>query len=391
MRKTGVLITLALASVLASVLAAEKPLTRGKTEPGTLDRKSLEWIRTEKIRAGYFHRWSPQELPGKLAKADFNTIHVQFCNGGHGQIDRWAELARKNDLRLILGVWWNYPAHRETQQKVPSKIGERYRGFVNGSGRVHTKTVCPTDEKYWLDWVFPDFLAMARKSREADIVGITLDPEFYSSEEPDGGGSYGWYQWAGACCCDSCFGSFLRDAREKKTAADIPAETRGAWLAEGKRSAAYDAHLKKKVEALARRLEQAVHAIDPDVLLGCLAVYEAGDFFARGLRDGFKTAKRPVLIWTETPTYNKGYHAYVDEVYDKFQSLGNVVYVPGLNLAKHAPATLSKQAHDLALHSDGYWVFSQQKKRFLEEANLRSFKSGNGQIVEALSKSELKR
>ena len=145
---------------------------------------------------------------------------------------------------------------------------------------------------------------------------------------------------------------------------------------------------RKKVEALARRMEQAVHAIDPDVLLGCLAVYEAGDFFARGLRDGFKPPDRPVLIWTETPTYNKGYHAYVDDVYAKFQGLGNVIYVPGLNLAKHGPQTLGSQARDLALHSDGYWVFSQQKKRFQDETNLTSFKAGNGEILKALSTSE---
>ena len=115
--------TLCLSPFVSVTAAEEKPPTQAKTEPGTRDRKSLDWIRTEKIRAGYFHRWSPEELPGKLAQAGFNTIHVQFCNAGHGHIDRWARLARENNLRLILGVWWNYPAHRETHQKVPSKIG----------------------------------------------------------------------------------------------------------------------------------------------------------------------------------------------------------------------------------------------------------------------------
>ena len=385
MGKTTVLLALALASVTA---VDEKPTTQAKIEPGTRDRKSLDWIQTEKIRSGYFHRWSAEELPGKLTQAGFNTIHVQFCNAGHGHIDRWARLARENNLRLFLSVWWNYPAHRETQQKVPSRIGERYRGFVNSAGRVHTKTVCPLDKAYWQDWIVPDFLAMAQKARAADIFGITLDPEFYSSEEPGGGGSYGWYQFSGACYCDFCFGSFLRDTGEKTIAADVPAAARGAWLEQQGQPKAYEAHLKKNVQLLARRLEQAVHAIDPDVLLGFLAVYEAGDFFARGLRDGFKTPARPVLIWTETPTYNKGYHAYVDEVYAKFLGLGNVIYVPGLNLAKHGPQTLGSQARDLALHSDGYWVFSQQKKLFQDEANLTSFKVGNGEIVKALSTSE---
>lgn len=360
-------------------------------EPGATqapDRLSLDWIRKEKIRAGYFHRWSSEQLPGKLAEAGFNTMHVQFCNAGYPEIKRWARLARQSNLRLITGVWWSYPPHRETQQGVPSRIGKAYRGFVSSAGRRYTRSLCPVDEPYWRDWVMPGFLEMAKQARAAGIYGITLAPEFYGSAEPDGGGSLGWYYYSGWCYCDYCFDSFAQSIDAADTSADVLTQDRHAWLKKRGHEAAYEEHLKSNVQALARRLEQAVHAIDPDVLLGFLAVYDAGDFFSRGLRDGFKTPDRPVMIWTETPTYNKGYHPYVDDVYSKHQSSEGVIYIPGLYLEAHAPKTLYKQAHDLAMHSDGYWVFTQKQDLFMNATIGEYFKIGNQRIASAAPASD---
>ena len=374
-------------SLTVSVVSVLILAANASAEPKA-DRASLDWTGNEKIRAGYFNRWCSEELPGKLAAAGFNTIHVQFCNAGYGDIKRWAQLAKENNLRLFTSVWWSYPAQRETQQKVPSGIGTRYRGFVNAAGRSHTRTVCPTDEQYWRDWIMPGFVEMAKQAREAGICGITLDPEFYGSAESDGGGNLGWYYFGGMCFCDHCFDSFLQSIDASETPADVPPKDRTAWLKERKHLVAYESNLKKNVQVFARRLEQAVHAIDPDVLLGFLAVYAADDFFSRGLRDGFKTPNRPVTIWTETPTYNKGYHPYVDDVYGKLQSIGDVIYVPGLYLEAHAPMTLGKQVHDLAMHSDGYWIFTNKKGLLLNATIGSYFGGGNKAIASAAPSSD---
>ena len=368
--------------VLVLILAA------GALAEPALDRASLDWIRKEKIRAAYFHRWSSEELPGKLAAAGFNTMHVQFCNAGYPEIKRWGRLARENNLRLITGVWWSYPPHRETQQGVPSRIGKDYRGFVSSAGRRHTRTLCPLDEPYWRDWVMPGFVEMAKQAREAGVYGITLDPEFYGSAEPDGGGSLGWYYFGGRCHCDHCFDSFLQSIGAAESSADVLPKDRDAWLKKRDHWAAYDGHLKDNVQVLARWLEQAVHAIDSDVLLGFLAVYAADDFFSRGLRDGFKTPDRPVMIWTETGTYWKGYRPYVDDVYSELQSIGDVLYVPGLYLEAHAPMTLGKQVHDLAMHSDGYWIFTNKKDLFLNATIGNYFAGGNKAIASAAPTSD---
>lgn len=354
----------------------------GEAEPAPSEHGPQAWIEDEKIRAAYFHRWSPEDLPGKFAEAGFNTIHVQFCNGV-GDFNKWAGLARENGLHFFASTWWSYPAHRQQQHGTDSGIGTRYRGYMNADGRAHTRTVCPVDERYWDDWIMPSALEMARLGRKHGLDGITLDPEMYGSTEPDGGGAYGWYYFAGPCFCDHCFGEFLRAVEPGEALADIlPAERKG-WLEERDLVKAYERRLKQSVQVLARRLEQAVHAIDGHLLLGFLAVYDAGDFFFAGLRDGLKAPGRPVTIWTETPTYKQGYDAYVDEQYEEFQAIGGVIYVPGLWLEAHAPLSLPQQVHDLAMHSDGYWIYF-QSGLMTHPYILQQFRAGNEDISSAL-------
>ena len=381
-------IVLATAILLPAVAFGEKTPedADGPTGP-TADRSSLDWIKTEKIRAAYFHRWSSEELPGKVAEAGFNTMHVQHVHG-HGDLKRWAKLARESNLRLIMGTWWSYPAHRQQHHKTPSGIGTSYRGYVNYAGRSHTRTVCPVDEPYWQDWIMPPPIEMTKLARETGLVGITLDPEMYGSAEPDGGGAYGWYYFAGPCYCDHCFARFQRGVEGADAPLDVPPAQRHAWLEHRELLDAYKGSLKENVQSLARRLEQAVHALDPDLLLGFLAVYDAGDFFFRGLVDGLKTPDRPVMIWTETPTYNKGYHPYVDETYRKFQAMGDVLYIPGLFLEAHAPLTLPQQVHDLAAHSDGYWIYTGRKSLLANIDMGVLLKAGNEKIAESAPPSE---
>lgn len=366
------------------VLAAGSPTAQKPPETAragaALHRSSLEWIQKEKFRAVYCHRWCPEELPAKVAGAGFNTLHVQFCHGGYDDIKRWGRLARENNLRLITSIWWSYPAHRQQQHGTDSGIGGRYRGFVNQVGRLHTRTVCPVDEQYWDDWIVPGMREMARRAGEARLVGIAIDPELYGSAEPDGGGAMGWYYFAGMCFCDRCFGEFLQGIGAAETPANVPPAKRKSWLEKRDLLEPYEARLTDNVQTLARRLEEIVHAIDPNLLLGFLAVYDAGDFFSKGLREGLKTPDCPVMIWTETPTYRKGYHPYVDKVYERFQAVGDVIYIPGLWLEAHPPLGLPEQAHDLAMHSNGYWVFVTHKDLHTHRAILDYFKLGNEKI-----------
>ena len=368
-------------AVVSMLIVAATAQAKSEPAAGTApDRASIDWIKTQTIRAGYMNRWNSEELPAKLAAAGFNTMHVQFCHGGHADIKRWGQLAKESNLRFFTSVWWTYPRQVEAYRGKPTGIGTRYRGFVNAAGESHTKTACPVDERYWREWVTPDLVEMAKQADDAGICGVTIDSELYFTEEPDGRGPLGWYYYSGMCFCDHCFDDFVRSVEAKETSTDILPPDRETWLKERNHLPAYEANLKDNVEAQARRLEQAVHAIDPDLLLGFLAVYDAGGFFFDGLRDGFKTPERPVTIWTETPTYRRGYHPYVHTVRNRLRASGNVLYIPGLYLEAHAPMDLARQVRELAANTDGYWVFT-RKKDLLMNATIGAYLSGGNAAI----------
>ena len=80
-------LTILAASVASMLIHTAGALAEFPATPAP-DRASLDWIRKGKVRAGYCNLWSPEELPVKLATAGFNTLHVQFCHGGYGDIKR---------------------------------------------------------------------------------------------------------------------------------------------------------------------------------------------------------------------------------------------------------------------------------------------------------------
>ena len=344
-----------------------------------LDRASADWIRTDKVRAVYSKTYHSTELPAKLADAGFNTLHVQFVSGTHlNRVEflKWGKLCRDNRLRYFASIWWSQAAWNQQRYDRPSGIGTTYRPFVSSKGKVHERTVCPADASYWQQYFHPALLAMAELAEEAHLTGLTIDTELYESDADTG-----CYYFNGPCLCDGCFGDYLKLRGDEQKAGDVAADQRYRWLQNGGHVDAYQAHLKSRVEALARRLEQDIHQRDPHVLLGFLLYYGQGDYFLNGLRDGLKTPERPVVIWPEGPTYNQGYTGHVDKQYAMFQRVGDVVYVPGLFLEAHAPMALPEQQHNLAAHSDGYWYYWQNEDLLLLPYMLKQMKAGNEKII----------
>jgi len=388
----GVAVALALSS---AVLTGPPRSALGGAGRAAICRSSLTWIDSEKIRAFYWNKWASKDFPAKAANAGFNTMMVQFCNGkrvGKADLQAWGKLANENALRYFVGIWWSYPSHVEKMfPKSKSGIGRRYRGYVpakgHSKGKVHRCTVCPVDERYWRDWIMPAPVEMAKLAKEVGLTGIILDTEMYSTNEADGK-MYGFYYFGGVCLCDHCFGGFLESVEAKETAKDVPPADRPDWLKKSGHSKAYEARLKTVVQALAREMEQAVHRIDSHLLLGFMNYYGEGDFFFNGVRDGFKTPQRPVIIWPETPTYKMGYFPHVDKTRAMFEKIGDIVYVPGLWLEAHPPNNLARQVHDLAMHSDGYWLFISKKDLVATDAILAFLKQGHDKVAKGQATSD---
>jgi len=188
--------------------------------------------------------------------------------------------------------------------------------------------------------------------------------------------------------CDGCFGDFLSRTDADQKLADLPWKDRHQWLVDRKVTGDYNRHMRDRVAAIARKLQQQVHAINPDLLLGFMCWYrnKVGDgtsenYFLHGLLEGFKTAKRPVMVWTESPEYAAGYGKHTDARRKYFRSVGDVIYIPALYLEHHAPAKLAQQTHNLATHSDGYWIFTRHHDLLINPTILESFKRGNDKIA----------
>ncbi len=350
-----------------------------------------QWIRDEKVRSSYFHQWASEDMPGKFAEAGFNTMLIQFCNRAD-HFAKWARLARENDLHFFAALWFDHVAYTEAIHG-PGSAGPKalstYRGFVHRDTGPHTVILCPADEQYWADWIMPLYLEMARLSLEhAGADGIIMDAELYGPLTTRPAIPVSFYMDVGPCMCDDCFGDFLQQVGAEESLTDVPWADRYQWLVEHDLTRDYNIHLRDRVAALARNLREQTHAINPDLLLGFMNWYRndiggapGENYFLHGWRDGLKTPEQPVIIWTESPEYSLGYGPHTDARYEFFQSAGDVIYIPGLYLEEHAPNKLSQQVHDLAMHSDGYWIFTRYYDLVLNPTILGRFKAGNDKIA----------
>ena len=374
---------------LANFIALIPAATATAQPSGTPD-----WIAQEKVRASYFSQWSSEELPGKVAEAGFNTAFIAFCRGAD-HFEKWSKLAQENKLHFFATLWFDYLSYAEAIHG-PGGAGPKalstYRSFVHRNTGPHAVIVCPADKQYWADWIEPTFLELARLDLEhGGLDGIIIDAELYGPLTSRPAIPVSFYMDVGPCMCDDCFGDFLKQAEQDQKLADIPWKDRHSWLVDRKLTGDYNRHLRDRVAALARKLEQDVHAINPDLLMGFMCWYrnEVGEgtsenYFLHGLLDGLKTPERPVMVWTEHPEYSAGYGFHTDLRRKYFQSVGDVIYVPGLYLEEHAPRKLAQQIHDLATHSDGYWIFTRHTDLLLNPTILGFFKGGNDKITKAV-------
>ena len=359
-----------------------------------------QWITTEKIRASYFSQWSSEELPGKVAGAGFNTAFIAFCRGAD-HFEKWSRLTQESKVHFFATLWFDFLSYAEAIHG-PGGAGPKalstYRSFVHRNTGPHKVIVCPADKQYWADWVMPSFLELATLDLEhGGLDGVIIDAELYGPLTTKPAIPVSFYMDVGPCVCDDCFGAFLESAGAEEKPEDVAWQDRHPWLVQRKLTGDYNRHLRDRVAALARKLEQQVHAINPDLLLGFMNWYrnEVGDgpgenYFLHGLLEGLRTPQRPVMVWTESPEYSNGYGPHTDARRKHFQAVGNEIYIPGLYLEEHAPRKLAQQVHDLAAHSDGYWIFTRHHELLTNSAILEFFKSGNDKIVSnAPSASEL--
>lgn len=302
----------------------------------------------KKIRAAYWGINSLEEAERQLRQLSTYGLNTALVSNSGYALDLalwqgWAELAQTHHIQL-------FPALNFYSQDERNLFTETVSPYVVRDGTVFETIPCPFDERYWNFAIGQRIEQLARLSTLVPIHGVLFDTEMYGSTPS-------LYQ--DVCLCDVCWQAFMS---ADSLRAELPKERRFAYLIQQQLYQRYETLQTERLQQLLSRIEQRVHAINPRLLLGCVA-YRTNWFYA-GLIKGLGTSDAPALVFSES-SYVLGYTLHVD--YEASVVTGDASdepvyarYIPGLWFGRFFPEEIAAQAYQLAMRTDGYWLFSAQ-------------------------------
>jgi len=293
---------------------------------------SVQWIGSQRLRAGYCDPGNSTEVLQKLRECGMNAVITY---------------ASPERAKEVSGLYESMGLHLFVS--IPFLVeGSDYRHSVKSDG-TEKVAPCPLDSSYWTGNVLNRLVSLAEASRTYPIDGVLIDTEM-------GGSPSAHYYSEALCFCEDCIRRFAKaSGKDPETILALPNSERYKWLeSEGYLEQYYDL-LEKRTEEMVRGFEERIHEINPDLILGFL-LYE-DNWYYRALARGLSTPSMPVLVLDET-TYVRGYSCLVDEILEYFRSRRlNVLYLPGLWLLHHPPGNITAQIYYLAANTSGYWIF----------------------------------
>ena len=319
-------------ALLATVLLAAG--AAGAADSGS------DWIRREKIRAGWIYAKDGVE---RLAFFKNHGMNALITHAGNPEsFTLWAQAARRADMRLVGVVGASFDG---------AAAGMRRCVFANGYESV---VPCPQEERYWREVLTETACRVARESLEPDrlIAGVLIDWELYANSRL-GGQIY----FTDACFCDHCWNSFLQDkGRAAEAAAPAPGE-RLSWLKAQGLAEDYQARLQERVRDQARAMRAAVSAVRPGFLLGFYPVPH--NWHLRGVAQGLGNPDEPVVLWA-TSTYGGGGPGAIADTWkqDLLDQGIHAFYCGGMLLRQYSAANLAANLVEIARKTDGYWLFT---------------------------------
>ena len=350
MRNSTVVRGVATAGVaLAGGLAGTEAVAAPRPDP------CYEWIRHEKVRAGYMSCADPRTAVRQMRAIGMNAFLPKFggltCPPDERNLQllrEWGAAARASGMRFL-------PVFNFRGGQTESSPGARRE--VTKSGRRMEATPCPLDEAFWHKHVYRRAVDLATRGNELHIAGAIIDPEMYGADHT---------VFDDVCYCDDCLTEFLQ-ARGQGERSPLPAAaTRADWLKQRELGDLYRERFIDRIKGFCVDVEREVHRRNPDFLLGVLLL-DYPHPFMRGLAQGLGTERHPVLGFSET-TYFRGYTDYVEAQQKTFAAMpAHVLFVPGLWLAQFPSENLAEQCYHCARASAGYWVYTLES--FLEDVS----------------------
>jgi hypothetical protein len=235
------------------------------------------------------------------------------------------------DAGLELGLYTYDQNQGKRDPQTPESLA-----YVGPDGQTVPTSYCLYQYDSWRH-AFSRVFFLAQQSRRLPISSVKLDIEMIMNTAP--------------CLCPACFGSFCREQGQGGDLA--PATDRWPWVLAHGGEQAYEAHLERRMEAVAGEFAAAVHALNPRLSLGFMPYGD--DFFRRPWVRRLGTAQAPAIVdaW---PLYTgQGYGPEVDREAERVHALSpHVRYVPWFRINMYTPSDLGAQAEVAGCRADGY-------------------------------------
>ena len=309
------------------------PVALGKLSP------AYDWITAKRLRGLYTYigRSGESEVLKRAVEVGYNTLLVHTMGKAHSEqgwpeeAAKWVEVQKRYPLRVIIS--WPFGSDERYGNT-------QFGAYQPGGETVWKKTPCPLSAEYW-NRVVGD---RAELTAKLGLTGMVIDMEMYGGDST---------RYPGPCCCEDCWRRFVEAHLEGVSPADVLMADRPAWLEANDLLADYKRWQELEVMAILRGIEQRVHAVNPNFLLGNLLDFEP----LPGLARGFGTPTLPALICSEIEYW--GNLGGMDRKLARMREQGYpALYVPGLWPQPVLPEQLEKLIPQAAMPSAGFWVWS---------------------------------
>ncbi|MFA6930057.1 MAG: hypothetical protein WCT05_07000 [Lentisphaeria bacterium] len=267
-----------------------------------------------------------------------------------------------------MSMCWHFPKGAE----------ERFSKMVWFNG-FEQELVCPLDDHYWNERIYPYALGLAGASLQAPLQALMLDWEIYS----DTSKTKKIRNVYGVCYCDRCWQKF---AAQFNLPVSIPKAERFASLQQHGLRLQYSQAFYARLQELAAELRRRTDQINPKLSFWLLPTVH-GDFLTT-LARALSSDSAPIFISNED-TYGKASLSIPDEEALQSQArmcqqdmeyLGRLqipfVYLAAI-MGEQQPAYHGKQALTMAKYCHGIWLW--------ELSKVEHYRYGRDQLMHYIS------
>jgi len=301
---------------------------------------AFDWLKEEMVRGMYVFVSDIDDtsVVDNLKDMGINLIVVHLQGKDNMAPDKFPGFANKIKnwqdhlgIRVILSLPYGADDYYGNTQ---------FGKYSTGGDAKWWRTPCPLSEEYWQRVIGDRMEEAARQG----ITGAVADMEMYAADQT---------RLPGSCYCDECWVKFALEYTSLKEPLSIPDEKRAGTLATSGHSFSYARWQEIEVSKILRKIEQRVHKVNPDFIIGNLLDMES----LPGLSRGFGTETMPSLIFSETE-YSGAISSLADRV-NSVESLGYPsIYLPGFWPKPLTPSVLKEKIVQASPVGGGYWIWN---------------------------------